>query len=131
MTVGPGQGSESHQWSFRARTPDLVIGSTGAGRLTLSTAQTGNRGRPSLRFSPRGTVRQRACGGRVAGKSRPMVVSGIAYRCRDGSVTRTATDTGWFGTVTNGTRALSVPAQVFGSVSVPNGNTASIGRQTS
>ncbi|GAA1927530.1 hypothetical protein [Nocardioides marmoribigeumensis] len=55
---------------------------------------------------------------------------GSTYHCRDGSLTRTATDTSWFGSVTNGTTALSVPAQVFGAFALPDGSTGSIGRQT-
>jgi len=95
VMIGLAQGSETHMWSFRAKATDLKVGSTGAGTLTLSSTQTGNRGKLSLKFSPVEAFRTRTCGGKVASKSRKMAVSGIAYfktgTTRWGSVGRSAT----------------------------------------
>lgn len=79
VTIGLGQGSESHMWTFKARATDFKVGSTGAGTLTLSNTQTGNRGKLSLKFSPIEAFRKKSCGGQLASKSRKMSVSGIAY----------------------------------------------------
>jgi hypothetical protein len=260
VTIGLGRGTESHVWSFKAPRSALVIGSTGAGTLKLTAAQTGDRGRLDLKFSPKDTARKRYCGGQLASRTRPMAVSGIAffktataawgtvgksaraislagannvtwtydtecpgstpacartlswsafqstssattglsgtsngtsasitgfrsltlpapagatrmdlvtkaapvpsfnqsgsaatlvaalgegrltvqgaggfgstYECRDGATTRTASDTSWFGSVTNGTTALRLPAQVFGAIGIADGSTGTVGRQT-
>ena len=79
VTIGLSQGKESHLWSFKARAADLKVGSTGAGTLTLSSTQTGSRGKLNLKFSPVEAFRTKTCGGQVASKSRKMAVSGIAY----------------------------------------------------
>lgn len=51
-------------------------------------------------------------------------------QCRSGAETVIATDTSWWDSTTNGTLALTVPAQVFGAFSIANGSTGSIGRTT-
>ncbi len=79
VSIGLSQGRESHTWTFQAPASALKIDSTGGGTLVLTSAQTGDRGRLNLKFSPDGTVRKRMCGTQVASKSRPMDVSGIAF----------------------------------------------------
>lgn len=79
VSIGLSQGRESHTWSFQAPASALKIGSTGAGTLVLSSAQTGDRGKLNLTFAPSGTVKKRMCGTQLASKSRPMDVSGIAF----------------------------------------------------
>ena len=98
VMVGLAQGNESHLWSFKARAADLQIGSTGAGTLTLSSTQTGQRGRLNLKFSPTDTVRKQTCGGQVASRTRPMAVSGIAHF---------KTGTASWGTVGSTTRTIA------------------------
>lgn len=79
VSIGLSQGRESHTWSFQAPASALKVDSTGAGTLVLSSAQTGNRGKLNLKFSPSGAVKKRMCGTKLASKSRPMDVSGIAF----------------------------------------------------
>jgi hypothetical protein len=79
VTIGLSSGNESHMWSFKARSTDVKIGSTGAGTITLTSAQTGDRGKLNLKFSPTTAVKKRMCGDKVAAKSRQVSVSGIAF----------------------------------------------------
>ena len=98
VTIGVAQGNESHLWSFKARAADVKIGSTGGGTVTLSNAQTGNRGRLSLRITPQATIGTRRCGTQVVSRSRPVAVSGIAFF---------TTGTAW-GNVGRSTRAIAL-----------------------
>jgi hypothetical protein len=98
ISIGLTSGRENHTWSFQAPASALKFGSTGVGTLVLSSAQTGNRGRLSLKFSPSGTMRTRTCNGKVASKSRPVAVSGIAFF---------KTGTRAWGNVGKATRAIS------------------------
>ncbi|MDR7361503.1 hypothetical protein [Nocardioides marmoribigeumensis] len=118
VTVGLAQGTESHVWSFRARASDLGIGSTGAGTLKLPDSQTGTRGRLDLRFSPTDTARTRSCGGKVASRTRPMAVSGIAWFKSGASP---------WGNVGSATRTTSsTAASMVGMSGSTSGSTASI-----
>ena len=98
VTIGVAQGAESHVWSFRARAADVAIGSTGGGTVTLSNTQTGNRGRLSLKLTPKDTIRTSRCGTQVASRTRPVAVAGIAFF---------KTGTTW-GTVGRATRTISL-----------------------
>lgn len=81
VTVGltHARGGETHSWNFTAGSRAFRMDATGTGRLRLSGAQTGGRGKVRLSFKPDGRFGYDRCGGKVAVKTRPLAVSGVAF----------------------------------------------------
>lgn len=97
VTVSLSRGKESHSWHYDAGDA-LKIEPDGGGTLQLTSAQTGDRGKLDLKFSPTKPATTKTCGGKVAYKSRPMAVTGIA---------QAKTETKAWGTVGSATKALT------------------------
>ncbi len=120
---GTSNGSTASITAFRSSTLSAPSGATRMDLVTTSApvptfSQTGSSATLVARLGT-GSLTVQGDGG-----------FGSSYQCRTSTGTVTATDTSWWGSTTNGTKALTVPAQVFGGFSIANGSTGSIGRQT-
>lgn len=72
-------GDEQHAWSFPAPSSAFDISKKAAGKLTLTSKQTGGMGKVALKVEPDGAMKSQKCGGEVYAKSRNVTIAGTFF----------------------------------------------------